>query len=67
MSVGTAKKPRDIMPRETLAFNWPTQVTRVTLAWYPVYGNFLCCDCARSTVREIQLNSDARDHGDKPL
>ena len=47
-----------------LDFHWPTQTTRLTLRWYPVYDNF---HCARSTTRVIQLNSDDRDHGDKPL
>ena len=45
-------------------FDWPTRVIRITLTWCPVDGNL---HCARSTTKVIELNSDDRDHGDKPI
>ena len=44
-------------------FDLPTRVTRVTLSLFPGYGNV---HCAHRTTTVIQLNSDARDHGDEP-
>ena len=45
-------------------FDWATRVTRVNPTWYPVY-NYLHCAC--STTRVIQLNTNDRDHGHKPV